>query len=137
MTCRVSDASKCRPLESSLGRRFSVSAIALRIRASPEPETAQSTTMPDEPSTPEICDRPPEKHEQLSATPGNLTLSRPCKGLLLPFVDDLRSQIPPEKGPSRLSGSLWRWCVDARNFRGNQILSLFSRFANSAVSSRN
>src|SRR3954449_10397748 len=55
--------------------------------------------MPDEPSTPEICDRPHEKHEQLSATPGNLTLSRPFKGLLLPFVDDLRSQIPP------------KWCI--------------------------
>src|SRR4051794_14694146 len=62
--------------------------------------------MPDEPSTPEICDRPPEKHEQLSATAGNLTLSRPCKGLLLPFVDNLRPQIPPEKGLSQLRGSL-------------------------------
>src|SRR3954469_20128963 len=54
--------------------------------------------MPDEPSTPEICDRPSEKYEQLSATPGNLTLSRPFKGLLLPFLDDLRSRIPPKKG---------------------------------------
>jgi hypothetical protein len=53
--------------------------------------------MPDEPSTPEICDRPSEKHEQLSATPGNLTLSRPFKGFLLPFVDDLRLQMPLRK----------------------------------------
>src|SRR3954470_2659606 len=54
--------------------------------------------MPDEPSTPEICDRPSEKHEQLSATPGNLTLSRPFKGFLLPSMDDLRSRIPSNKG---------------------------------------
>jgi hypothetical protein len=63
--------------------------------------------MPDEPSTPEICDRPSEKHEQLSATPGNLTLSRPLKGLLLPFVDDLRSQILPKKGLSGASAKLF------------------------------
>src|SRR3954463_14801382 len=100
MACRISDASKCRPLKSSRNRHFSFSAIALRIRAPPEPEATKLTTMPDEPSTPEICDRPSEKHEQLSATPGNLTLSRPFKGFLLPFVDDLRSQIPPKKGLS-------------------------------------
>ena len=46
----------------------------------PELEATKSTTLPDEPSTPEICDRPPEKHKQLSATPGNLTLSRAFKG---------------------------------------------------------
>src|SRR5215213_8175261 len=48
--------------------------------ASAEPEATKSTTIPDEPATPEICDRPPEKHEQLSATAGNLTLSRPFTG---------------------------------------------------------
>src|SRR3954454_17964408 len=75
----------------------------------PEPEATKSTTMPEEPSAPEICDRPPEKHKQLSAPPGNLTLSRPFKGFLLPFVDDLRSQVPPKKGLNQLRGSL---CTD-------------------------
>jgi hypothetical protein len=38
MACRISDAWKWRPLKSSLDRRFSLSAIALRIMRSPEPE---------------------------------------------------------------------------------------------------
>ena len=56
--CTISDTSKWRPLKSSLDRCFSRSAIALRIMASPDPEATKSTTTPDEPSTPEICDRP-------------------------------------------------------------------------------
>jgi hypothetical protein len=39
-------------------RRFSFSAIALRIMESPLNRSAKLTAMPDEPSTPEICNRP-------------------------------------------------------------------------------
>ena len=44
-------------LKSPLDRRFSFSAIALRIMRSPR-TGGNVTVMPDEPSTPEICDRP-------------------------------------------------------------------------------
>src|SRR3954467_4751108 len=54
----MSDASKWRPLKSSLDRHFSFSAIALRIMGVPPNRRAKLAAMPDEPSTPEICDRP-------------------------------------------------------------------------------
>src|SRR3954451_15263125 len=56
--CRISEASKCRPLKSSLDRRFSFAVVALRIVASLRTGATKLAAMPDEPSTPEICDRP-------------------------------------------------------------------------------
>jgi len=46
------------PDKSSLERPFSRSTIALRIMGRPRQRRVESTTTPDEPSTPEICDRP-------------------------------------------------------------------------------
>ena len=64
-------------LEVVLGRRFSRSAIALRIMGSSEPEATKSTTMPDEPSTPEICDRPDrQRHPAPYTRAGYSPLSR-------------------------------------------------------------
>src|SRR3954454_10096174 len=54
----MSDASKWRPLKSSLDRHFSFSAIALRIMGVPPNRRAKLVAIPDEPSTPEFCDRP-------------------------------------------------------------------------------
>src|SRR4051794_14693336 len=46
---RISDASKSRPLKSSLARRFSFSAIALRIIGCPRQRRVKSTAMPHQP----------------------------------------------------------------------------------------
>jgi hypothetical protein len=85
---------------------FSRSAIALRIMALLRFGAIKSTTMPDEPSTPGICDRPPEKHEPLSATPGNLMLSRPFTGFSIALCERFKVTGFPKKGLNQLRGSL-------------------------------
>src|SRR4051812_15645912 len=58
----ISVASKCLPLKSSLDRRFSFSAIALRIMGHLRFGGAHAARMLNEPQTPKLCDSPHDIH---------------------------------------------------------------------------